>query len=170
MKLVQINTVCNGSTGKIMGDIQRVANQEGFETISFYGRRKGYKDLKCEKIGGFFSFWYHVFLTTVFDMHGHGSYFKTKKLVKRIKQENPDIIHLHNIHGYYINYKVLFDYLKNEYQGKIFWTLHDCLPLTGHCAYFTSVNCDRWKTECHDCPKKKSYPTSLFKDRSRSSN
>ena len=99
-------------------------------------------------------------------MHGHGSYFKTKKLVKRIKQENPDIIHLHNIHGYYINYKVLFDYLKNEYQGKIFWTLHDCLPLTGHCAYFTSVNCDRWKTECHDCPKKKSYPTSLFKDRS----
>ena len=166
MKLVQINTVCNGSTGKIMGDIQRTANQEGFETISFYGRRKGYKDLKCEKIGGFFSFWYHVFLTTVFDMHGHGSYFKTKKLVKRIKQENPDIIHLHNIHGYYINYKVLFDYLKNEYQGKIFWTLHDCLPFTGHCAYFTLANCDRWKTECHDCPNKKSYPTSLFRDRS----
>lgn len=166
MKLVQINTVCNGSTGKIMGDIQRTANQEGFETISFYGRRKGYNDLKCEKIGGFFSFWYHVFLTTVFDMHGHGSYFKTKKLVKRIKQENPDIIHLHNIHGYYINYKVLFDYLKNEYQGKIFWTLHDCLPFTGHCAHFMLVGCDRWKTVCHDCPKKRRYPISLFKDRS----
>lgn len=166
MKLVQINTVCNGSTGKIMGDIQRTANQEGFETISFYGRRKGYKDLKCEKIGGFFSFWYHVFLTTVFDMHGHGSYFKTKKLVKRIKQENPDIIHLHNIHGYYINYKVLFNYLKNEYQGKIFWTLHDCLPFTGHCAHFMSVNCDKWKIQCKKCPKKKRYPISLFLDRS----
>ena len=166
MKLVQINTVCNGSTGKIMGDIQRVANSEGFETISFYGRRKGYNDLRCEKIGGFFSFWYHVFLTTVFDMHGHGSYFKTKKLVKRIKQENPDIIHLHNIHGYYINYKVLFNYLKNEYQGKIFWTLHDCLPFTGHCAHFMLVGCDRWKTQCHDCPKKRRYPISLFKDRS----
>lgn len=166
MKLVGINTVCNGSTGKIMGDIQRTANKEGFETISFYGRRKGYNDLKCEKIGGFFSFWYHVFLTTVFDMQGHGSYFKTKELVKRLKEENPDIIHLHNIHGYYINYKVLFKYLKNEYKGKLFWTFHDCLPFTGHCAYFTLENCNKWKTQCRKCPNKKKYPVSLFMDRS----
>ena len=108
MKLVQINTVCNGSTGKIMGDIQRVANSEGFETLSIYGRRKGYKDLNCIKVGGFFSFWFHVFLTTVFDLQGHGSYFKTKKIVKILKNENPDIIHLHNIHGYYLNYKVYY--------------------------------------------------------------
>lgn len=166
MKLVQINTVCNGSTGKIMGDIQRTANKCEFETISFYGRRKGYKDLKCEKIGGFFSFWYHVFLTTVFDMQGHGSYFKTKKLVKRIKEENPDIIHLHNIHGYYINYKVLFKYLKNEYKGKLFWTFHDCIPFTGHCSYFVLANCNKWKKQCYKCPNKKKYPTSLFFDRS----
>ena len=166
MKLVQINTVCNGSTGKIMGDIQRAANKEGFETISFYGRRKGYKDLKCEKIGGFFSFWYHVFLTTVFDMQGHGSYFKTKKLVKRLKEENPDIIHLHNIHGYYINYKVLFKYLKNEYKGKLFWTFHDCWPFTGHCPHFTLANCNKWQKQCYKCPNKKKYPISLFFDRS----
>lgn len=166
MKLVQINTVCNGSTGKIMGDIQRTANKCGFETISFYGRRKGYKDLKCERIGGFFSFWYHVFLTTVFDMQGHGSYFKTKKLVKRIKEENPDIIHLHNIHGYYINYKVLFKYLKNEYKGKLFWTFHDCWPFTGHCPYFDLANCDKWEKQCYKCPNKNKYPTSLFLDRS----
>lgn len=166
MKLVQINTVCNGSTGKIMGDIQRAANKCGFETISFYGRRKGYKDLKCEKIGGFFSFWYHVFLTTVFDMQGHGSYFKTKKLVKRIKEENPDIIHLHNIHGYYINYKVLFKYLKNEYKGKLFWTFHDCIPFTGHCSHFVLANCNKWEKQCYKCPNKKKYPTSLFLDRS----
>lgn len=166
MKLVQINTVCNGSTGKIMGDIQRTANEAGFETISFYGRRKGYKDLKCEKIGGFFSFWYHVFLTTIFDMQGHGSYFKTKKLVRRIKEENPDIIHLHNIHGYYINYKVLFKYLKNEYKGKLFWTFHDCWPFTGHCPYFDLVNCNKWQKQCYKCPNKNKYPTSLFLDRS----
>lgn len=166
MKMVQINTVCNGSTGKIMGDIQRKANEEGFKTISFYGRRKGYKDLKCEKIGGFFSFWYHVALTTVFDLNGCGSYFKTKKLVKRIKEENPDIIHLHNIHGYYINYKVLFNYLKNDYNGKIYWTLHDCLPFTGHCSYFDSINCIKWMKQCYKCPNKKKYPISLFKDNS----
>ena len=166
MKLVQINTVCNGSTGKIMGNIQRMANNMGIENISFYGRRIGYKDLRCEKIGGIFSFWYHVFITTVFDMHGHGSYFKTKKLVKRLKQEKPDIIHLHNIHGYYINYNVLFNYLKKDFSGKIFWTFHDCIPFTGHCSHFMLASCDKWKTQCYKCPNKKRYPISLFFDRS----
>lgn len=167
MKVVSINTVCNGSTGKIVGSISSSLIESGEEAFCIYGRRKGYANIPCKKIGGFFSFWYHVFLTTVFDLHGHGSYFKTKKIVRKLKKLNPDIIHLHNIHGYYINYKVLFNYLKNEYQGRVFWTLHDCLPMTGHCAYFSNVSCEKWKTECHDCPNKKMYPTSLLFDRSR---
>ena len=167
MKVVSINTVCNGSTGKIVGSISSSLIESGEEAFCIFGRRKGYANIPCKKIGGFFSFWYHVFLTTVFDLHGHGSYFKTKKIVRELKKLNPDIIHLHNIHGYYINYKVLFDYLKNEYQGRVFWTLHDCLPMTGHCAYFSNVSCEKWKTECHDCPNKKMYPTSLLFDRSR---
>ena len=166
MKLVQINTVCNGSAGKIMGDIQRKANEEGFETISFYGRRKGFNNLKCEKIGNPISFWIHVFINTLFDKQGHGSYFYTKKLVKRLRQENPDIIHLHNIHGYYLNIPVLFKYLKEEYKGKLFWTFHDCWPFTGHCPHFTIANCDKWKKQCYKCPNKKKYPISLFKDNS----
>ena len=167
MKLVSINTVCNGSTGKIMGSISREASNNGFEVLCIFGRRKGYADIPCKKIGGPISFLYHIFITTVFDAHGHGSYFKTKDLVRELKRINPDIIHLHNIHGYYINYKVLFDYLRNEYQGKIFWTLHDCLPMTGHCAYFDYVHCDRWKNGCHNCPNKKQYPISLVFDRSK---
>lgn len=167
MKLVSINTVCNGSTGKIMGSISREARNDGFEVFCIYGRRKGYIDIPCKKIGGPFSFLYHVFITTIFDAHGHGSYFKTKELVRELKKINPDIIHLHNIHGYYINYKILFYYLRNEYQGKIFWTLHDCLPMTGHCAYFDYIHCDRWKMGCHDCPNKKKYPISLVFDRSK---
>lgn len=167
-KLVQINTVCNGSTGKIMGDIQRKAMQNGYYTLSIYGRRKGFKDLNCVKVGGFFSFWFHVIITTFFDKQGSGSYFKTKKIVQILRKENPDIIHLHNIHGYYLNYKVLFKYLKDEYKGKIFWTFHDCLPFTGHCPYFIYVNCQKWKTECYHCPNKRKYPTSLFLDSSKS--
>ncbi len=166
--LIQINTVCNGSTGKIMGDIQRKAILDGYKTLSIYGRRKGYKDLNCIKVGGFFSFWFHVFLTTLFDKQGSGSYFKTKKIVKILRKENPDIIHLHNIHGYYLNYKVLFKYLKTEYTGKIYWTFHDCYPFTGHCPYFTTVDCEKWKTECKHCPNKKRYPTSLIFDSSKS--
>ncbi len=166
-KLIQINTVCNGSIGKIMGDIGRKANSEGFETLIIYARRKGFQDLKCIKVGGFFSFWFHVFITTIFDLNGHGSYFKTKKIVRILKEENPDIIQLHNIHGYYLNYKVLFTYLKNEFNGKLFWTFHDCYSFTGHCPHFVAVNCNRWKEQCFNCPNKKKYPVSLFYDRSK---
>lgn len=163
-KLVSINTVCNGSTGKVMKDISLDFIKNGYDALCIYGRRKGYKDLKCIKVGGQLSFWCHVFITTLFDKHGSGSYFKTKKIVKILKNINPDIIYLHNIHGYYLNYKVLFKYLKNEYHGKINWVLHDCLIFTGHCAYFTAVNCNKWQKECKACPNKKRYPISLGLD------
>lgn len=166
-RLAQINSVCNGSTGKIMGDIQRLANKEGYETISFYGRRKGFSDLKCEKIESILSVLWHAFITFVFNKHGHGSYFATKRLVKKLKQFNPDIIQLHNIHGYYLNYKVLLKYLKNDYNGKLFITLHDCWTFTGHCAYFTYVKCERWKKECYNCPQKTKYPISYIFDTSK---
>lgn len=167
LKLIQINTVCNGSTGKIMGDIARSAQKEGYEVLCIYGRRKGYKDIPCLKVGGFFSFWFHVFWATLFDQQGHGSYFKTKKIIRILRKENPTILHLHNIHGYYLNYSVLFRYLKNEFNGKVYWTFHDCWPFTGHCAYFTAVNCCKWQLECKHCPNKKKYPVSLGFDSSK---
>ncbi len=168
MKLVQINTVCNGGTGKIMQAIQIEAEKAGFETISFVGRRQVYQSPRCERYGGFFSFWTHVFINTVFDKQGYGSYFSTRKIIKRLRQEQPDIIHLHNLHGYYLNLPLLFQYLGNEFQGKIFWTFHDCWPFTGHCAHFVKAGCDKWKKECFDCPNKKQYPISWFFDSSKS--
>lgn len=167
-KLIQINTVCNGSTGKIMRQIQLAADKQGYETISFYGRRKGYTDLKCERFGNFFSFWSHVIWTTITDRHGCGSLYYTKKMVKRLKEEKPDIIHLHNIHGYYLNYPILFKYLREEFKGKIVWTFHDCWSMTGHCAYFVMAKCNKWKKMCYGCPNKKVYPISWFMDSSQS--
>lgn len=166
IKLIQINTVCNGSTGKIMRHIQLAAEVKGYDTISFYGRRKGYTDLKSERFGDFFSFWLHVIWTTITDKHGCGSIYYTRKMVKRLREEKPDIIHLHNIHGYYLNYPLLFQYLKEEFKGKIVWTFHDCWPMTGHCAYFVMAKCDKWKKKCQNCPNKKSYPISCFLDSS----
>ena len=90
----------------------------------------------------------------------------TQRLVEHIKELAPTVIHLHNIHGYYLNYKVLFEYL-NSTVIPIVWTLHDCWTFTGHCAYFDSVNCERWKTWCYNCPLKKDYPRSFFLDRSQ---
>lgn len=166
-KIVQINTVCNTSTGKLMGDIQRKANASGWETLSIVGRRKPFSDLRCIKIGNGLSFWIHVGINTVFDRQGYGSYFATLKMIRRLRQENPDIIHLHNLHGYYINLPLLFEYLSKEFNGRIFWTFHDCWPFTGHCAYFTAADCSKWEKGCDKCPNKRIYPISLFADASQ---
>ncbi len=160
-KLVQINVVCNGSTGKIMGDLAKEAEKNGFETYCFFGRGNKNSNINCEKIGNKISIYFHVLLARL-GFNGYGSYFATKKLVKKLKNINPDIIQLHNIHGYYINLKVLFKYLKNEYKGKIVWTLHDCWAFTGHCSYFLCVGCNKWQNECYKCPQLKEYPGEYF--------
>ena len=158
MKLVQISTVCNGSVGKIMHDIEVSAIDNGIEAISLYGRRKGFKDVPSFKYGNNISFVFHVLLTYFFGFQGTYAKYYTKKMIKKIKEFNPDIIQLHNIHGYYLNYPMLFNYLKKEFKGKVYWTFHDCLPITGHCAYFDYVNCHKWENMCDNCPQLKSYP------------
>lgn len=166
-KLVQVNTVCNTSTGRIMGAIQREAVKRGYEAVSYVGRRKPFEDMACIKFGNPVSFWLHVALTTVFDRQGFGSFLPTGKLVRELRKEKPDIIHLHNLHGYYLNLPLLFRYLTEEFEGEVFWTFHDCWPFTGHCPYFTMADCNKWKTGCSHCPNKKKYPVSLLADRSR---
>lgn len=166
-KLVQINVVCNGSTGRIMEQIQKKAEEDGWETYSFFGRGKP-SNSKCYKIGNKFSIMYDVFLTRILDKHGHGNKKVTRKLIKKIKEIDPDVIQLHNIHGYYINIQILFNYLK-KCNKKIVWTLHDCWAFTGHCAYFTFPKCDKWKEGCQGkCLRKKDYPKCLFKSNAES--
>lgn len=166
-KLVQINTVCNNSTGHIMHDIQKYASTTDWDTLSLVGRRKVYEDLPCEKFGNSLSFWIHVGITTLFDRHGHGSLFQTKRLVARLREEKPDVIHLHNLHGYYLHIPTLFKYLKEEYPGKVFWTFHDLWPITGHCPHFVIAECEKWKTQCERCPNKGYYPISWGLDQSK---
>ena len=160
-KLIEINTVCNGSTGKIMCDIAKEASKSGYQSYCFYGRGRPNKTVNCFKIENKIGVLLHILLARL-GFNGHGSYFATKRLVNKIRDINPDVIHLHNIHGYYLNFKVLFKYFKNEYKGRIIWTLHDCWSFTGHCAYFTVVECNKWCSECHDCPQLFCYPKTLF--------
>ena len=168
--LVEINTVVNNSTGRIMHDIQREADISGMETLSIVGRRHVYTDVPCVKFGNALSFWIHVIWTTLTDGHGLEpvlSSLFTRKMVDRIREANPDIIHLHNIHGYYLHYPTLMKYLAYEYKGKIIWTFHDLWPITGHCPHYIAVNCKKWMTGCNHCPNKKRYPVSLGLDGSR---
>lgn len=168
--LVEINTVVNNSTGRIMHDIQREADISGMETLSIVGRRHVYTDVPCVKYGNAVSFWTHVIWTTLTDRHGLEpvlSVIYTRKMVRRIREANPDIIHLHNIHGYYLHYPTLTKYLAYEYKGKIIWTFHDLWPITGHCPHYIAVNCKKWMTGCNHCPNKNRYPVSLGLDGSR---
>lgn len=150
-----------------MHDIQQTASEFGYNTRSFVGRRQVYKDLPCEKFGNGLSFWIHVCLNTAFDRQGYGSFLQTKRLIKKLKLINPEIIHLHNIHGYYLHIPSLFEYLSYEYKGRVYWTFHDLWPITGHCAYYNIAGCDKWKTQCKHCPNKREYPISWGLDASR---
>ena len=166
MKVLQINTFGNLSTGKIAVDIYRTLRARGHEGAVAYARNEVPGDVPSFKIGNSLSVYTDGVLTRLTDKAGHYSKGATEKLIKQIKEYDPDIIHLHNLHGYYINVPMLFDFLKNA--GKpVVWTLHDCWAYTGHCCYYSMAGCEKWKlTGCSKCPQKKAYPASIFKDNS----
>ncbi len=169
MRVLIINSVCGtGSTGRICVDIANILTEEGHECKIAYGRKKADEKFNnyAVRIGSNLGVRIHGVLSRVFDNTGFYSTFATKKFIKWVKEYDPDVINLHNLHGYYINIKLLFEYLKES--GKpVVWTLHDCWSFTGHCAYFCSVNCQKWHQGCQHCSKKKEYPASLFFDNSK---
>ena len=164
--LLQINSVINySSTGRIAEELGQVAIARGWESYVAFGRHERPSKSKLFKIGSDLDIKFHVLRTRLFDSHGLGSSKSTAQLVENIKIIKPDIIHLNNLHGYYLNIQVLFDFLASE-NIPIIWTLYDCWPFTGHCTYFDFVGCDKWKSECFNCPQSNQYPASYFLDRS----
>lgn len=169
LTLLQINVASNyGSTGKIVEQLGLLAKISGWNSYVAHGARyinpTKLSTIQVEsKLGErIHGGWYSLLQ----DKHGLGSICATQNLIRKIKVINPDIIHLHNIHGYFINYKILFEFLSNT-SIPVIWTLHDCWPMTGHCSHFDLIKCERWKTQCYSCPLKNEYPKSLFLDRSR---
>lgn len=162
--VLQISIEVNvNSVGKIAEQIGVVAIARGWNSY-ITCCRNGCRPSKSKtiKIGNWLDVYWHGIMTRLFDRHCLHSTRATKKLINQIESINPDIIHLHHIHGYFLNMKVLFDYLNNS--GKpVVWTFHDCWSFTGHCAHFVTANCYRWKEEgCHNCPLKGDYPKSYY--------
>ena len=167
MKVYQINVVCgSGSTGRIATDLAQIIQENGGESRIAYGRGDSPEGIDAIKISNKLDLYIHAMLTRLTDKHGLYSKNATRRLIKDIKDYNPDVIHLHNIHGYYLNYEMLFRFLK-EFQKPIVWTLHDCWTFTGHCAHFDYVGCEKWKKECYECPQKGKYPRSILNDNSK---
>lgn len=166
MKVLQINAVVNTtSTGRIAEEIGQVLLQHGHESYIAYGRRARKSESRLIKIGSTLDTWTHAAKSFVLDSHGLGSKKATQQFMKMMFELQPDVVVLHNIHGYYIHYPTLFDGLK-KLKVPVIWTLYDCWAFTGHCAYYDLVDCKRWQTECHNCPNNRKYPISFGIDQS----
>jgi glycosyltransferase involved in cell wall biosynthesis len=164
--VLQINVSLNsGSTGRIAEDIGKLLIEVGYTSYVAYGRDITKSISIPIKIGSSSEIYYHVIQTRLFDIHGFGSKKGTREFIYKIIKLNPDIIHLHNIHGYYLNYPLLFNFLRS-FGKPVIWTLHDCWPITGHCSFFSAIKCEKWKSGCFKCPLKHDYPKSLLIDNS----
>lgn len=169
-KLLQINPVLrlNTSTGRIMQEIGELAMRHGWQNYMAYSKgRDGLKACSSQLIpvGNKWSVMWHGLETRLFDRHGLASRQATRRFIRQIESIRPDIIHIHNIHGYFLNYQILFDYL-SACGIPVVWTIHDCWLYTGHCYYYSYAHCNRWQTGCNHCPQRKEFPASWLVDRS----
>lgn len=162
MKYLFINSVAGyGSTGKIVLSACRGLEQQGHTCRIAYGRRCTDNSVPTMAIGNVWDYRLHALRHRVFGTGGFGSKTATTRFLRRVRDYDPDVIWLHNLHGYYIHVGLLFDYLRTCGK-KIIWTLHDCWAFTGNCPYFTIAGCDKWKRCCGGCPQKGSYPKALL--------
>ena len=169
-KLLQINPVVreNTSTGKIMRELGELAQADGWECYIAYSRaRDGVPPHSSHlvPVGNHLDLLFHWLATRLFDAHGLASRYATRQLIRRIREINPDIVHIHNVHGYFLNYPMLCRFLAER--GKpVIWTVHDCWIYTGHCYYYSAVKCNKWQTGCGHCPQKHAFPASWLFGRS----
>lgn len=163
MKVLMINVMCGiRSTGRICTDLATALESEGCEVKIAYGRESVPVEYRkyAVHIGSGLDVYSHAIKARLTDADGLGSKLATKKFLKWVGEFDPDIIHLHNLHGYYINVPLLFRYII-ENNKKVIWTLHDMWSFTGHSGTCDMYNCEKWRTGCGNCPAYKDYPASL---------
>lgn len=159
-KVLYINSVCGfGSTGRIVADLTKT---DDYESLVCFGRKKDFANVNSFQFANFFDNAFGAIRTILFDNNLNICTNATKRLIKKIKEYKPDIIHLHNIHGYYVNVEMLLSFLK-EYGKPVVWTLHDCWAFTGYCSDAYYVNCEKYQKECKNCDHWFAYPFSIFK-------
>lgn len=165
MRYVQVNTVPNGSTGAVMRRIAEERRAAGDDCWEMWGRGRAAENGREYNFGSKVGVYADALLTRLDDRAGFHSKAATRRLLAKLDEIDPDVVHLHNLHGYYVNVEMLFGWLASH-RCQVRWTLHDCWAFTGHCAHFTYVGCDRWRTGCRGCPQRRGYPASCLLDSS----
>jgi putative colanic acid biosynthesis glycosyltransferase len=162
--IVEINSCNFGSTGNIMLEIAKAAEEKKQSVAVCYPKSRGNSKREQKSdivIGDRFSRNLHLKLAEISGLNDCFSFFSTLSFLKKLDRFSPEIIHLHNLHNCYINLPLLFRYVKKN-KLKVVWTLHDCWSFTGHCPCFDMIGCDKWKTGCYHCPQHREYPQSLI--------
>lgn len=164
MKVVQINAVCGyGSTGIIVEEIGKMLTANNVENYILHTGKNSTQENSISYAGNF-AIKVNALLSKILGNYGFNSHYETARLIKEIEKINPDIVHLHNIHGHSVNLKTFFKYLRNK-GVRVIWTFHDCWAFTGYCTHFEFLPCEKWKEECSNCLQKSSY--SWFFDKSK---
>ena len=167
-KILFVNTVCGaGSTGRIVHDLYTRAKENGYKCAVAYGRGEpnGVPVEDTYKVGSKISLYRTVLWSRIVDGEGFHLKSQTKKFLEFVDSFAPDIVHLHNIHGYYLNCEMLFNYLAAHKEIKVVWTLHDMWVLTGRCAFVDAETCPKWLEGCHDCTRRYIYPKTMLLDK-----
>ena len=165
LRYVQLNSFHNGSTGTIMRNLHRGLADRGIDSYIFWGRRHETVDDHGQCFATKFGYLSHGALARLDDRMGFHSKCDTARLLRRLDEIDPDVVHLHNVHGYWVNVEMLFGWL-SSHRCQVRWTLHDCWAFTGHCPHFQYVGCEKWRSGCSHCPQKRGYPASLLLDSS----
>ncbi len=166
MRYVQINAYSGGWADSIIFKKHRELVANGDESWVFWARGDHEQDEHLQKIASYPEVCLDVLQTRLDGKPGFHSKTITLRLLKKLDEIDPDVVHMHLLLGYYINVEMLFEWLVSH-RCKVVWTLHDCWAFTGHCIHFTYVKCMQWKTQCTastSCPQKRTYPETLAGD------
>lgn len=162
MKILQINSHYNqGGAARIAAYIHRQLLEEGIDSYVAYGRGVISEEKNVYRFNRTWEVYWSALMSRLMGINGWFNRGATRRLMKLIKKIQPDVIHMHALHGYYLNWPMLFDYL-NESQIPVVWTFHDCHAFVGNCGYF--FDCRRWQEGCGNCPYVHNYPKSQFFD------
>lgn len=163
MKIVQLNVTCGaGSTGKICLAVSELLRNRGTENYVLFS--EGESDYKYGvKYADKYEIKLEALKSRIFGNYGFNSKKLTGRLIAKLDEIEPDIVHLHNLHGHGCNLEMLFNYFR-EKKIRLFWTFHDCWAFTGYCPHYDMAGCDKWQSQCSSCPQKGAY--SFFFDKS----
>lgn len=162
MKILQINSHYNqGGAARIVACIHRQLLQDGVESYVAFGRGKKPEEQGVYRFNTTPEVYFSALVSRVVGVNGWSNRAATRRLITFIEKVQPDVIHMHALHGYYLNFSLLFDYI-NKHNIPCVWTFHDCHAFVGNCGYY--FECEKWKDGCGKCPHLHNYPKSQFFD------